>query len=293
MGRRYLTIMETYMMKPNSKAVFLSMVVAASFVAIPSSPVEGIGVSDARRVIDNARAVVAQEQAGLQDRIQAGTQGGVKNIFCDNLDQATVSISEKMSGVRSRIDRQREARDSAMEGKRNTQDESLNGIRSTRDARRIEWYAKLDDQATTDARKTAVEDFKKTVDDAIDARRDTVDDAVATFRSDVDALVSGKKTSVGSVADDFQNAFDTAIEKAKADCGAGKDTTAVKNAFRTSLKSAKDTLATERKAVDGIGSRIDALSTTRDTAVRKAVDAFGVTIKSATETLKTALSKSE
>jgi len=262
------------------------LVVSAVFgVAVSSVSAEGLGMPNPRKIIGDVRQKVEQKQQEVRDRIRGG--------FCDRFAETAGTIADKLSGVRERVGNRNGDSGSAIEEGRNTRDENLTEIRSQQDARRLEWYAKLDDRATTDKRKAAVEEFKKTVDAAVETRRDAVDAAISAFRSGVDALVSGKKSSVVSVADDFQSSIDAAIATVKSDCGSGKDPEAVRTTFRTSLKAAKDKLVTERKSASGIGDRVEALAKTRNEATKKTAEAFDAALKSATEKLKAALAAGE
>lgn len=267
---------------------YFTVAMALFFVVCSASHVSAEAanpVTNARRIIGDVRQKVEAKQEEI--RIQ------VQGEFCGTFAETTGNIAEKLSGVRSKIEDFRENREGAMEDRRDTRDENLNEIRSEQDARRVEWYGKLEVRAKTDDEKDAVKEFEKTVDAAVETRRDAVDAARETFRSGVDALVAGKKTSVESAADNFENAVNAAVAAAKADCEAGKDPETIRNTFRKSLKNARETLSKERKSSEGIGDQVEALAKTRNESVRKAVEAFNATLKSAAETLKKAFAGSE
>ncbi|MEI7749792.1 MAG: hypothetical protein WCJ25_02210 [Candidatus Moraniibacteriota bacterium] len=274
----------------NSKNILSLVALLAVGISVSSASVEALGGSTIRplalkREIGAGGQQGAGQEAG-QGQSGAGTQ--VKGQFCNRFTETAGSISEKLSGIQSRIDGRGVDKTGTIDGNRATRDANLKSVRLGQDTRRAEWYAKLDETATTDAQKTAVEEFKKTVDAAVMARRSAVDSAIAAFRSGVDALVSGKKTSATSAADNFRSAVDAAITVAKSDCAAGNDPEAIRSMFRASLKAAKDTLATERKSVEGIGPQIDTLAKTRNAATKSAVETFNAALKAATEKLKTA-----
>lgn len=235
-------------------------------------------VTNARKVIGDVRQKVEAKKEEIRTQVQGE--------FCGRFAETTGDIATKMAGIRTRAEERRENRTGSMEDRRDTRDENLSGIRSTQDARRVEWYEKLEARATTDERQDAVRKFGQTVDTAVETRRDAVDAAMFAFRSEVDSLVSGKRDSAESAADAFHVAVDTAVARAKADCEAGKDPETIRNTFRESLKEAKGALTAERKSVDGIGAQVEALAHVRNERIRKAVEAFESVLESATETVK-------
>ncbi|NTW90130.1 MAG: hypothetical protein HGB37_04470 [Candidatus Moranbacteria bacterium] len=275
--------MKTHMRKTTSRIVTIALVSVVSVVTVSTASAQMFDqVTNARRIIGDVRQKVEAKKEEIKIQVQGE--------FCGRFAETTGNIAEKMSGVRTKIDELKGNREATMEDRRDTRDENLNGIRSTQDARRVEWYAKLEARATTDRQKDAVREFEKTVDTSVETRRDAVDAAIAAFRSGVDSLVSGKKNSAETAADVFQGAVDAAVARAKADCEAGKDPETIRNTFRASLKKAKTELTASRKSVEGIGGQVDALAKVRNESIRKAVEAFDASLKAATEKLKTAFS---
>ncbi|NTV54930.1 MAG: hypothetical protein HGA16_00300 [Candidatus Moranbacteria bacterium] len=272
------------MRKTTSRIVTIALVSVVSVVTVSTASAQMFDqVTNARRIIGDVRQKVEAKKEEIKIQVQGE--------FCGRFAETTGNIAEKMSGVRTKIDELKGNREATMEDRRDTRDENLNGIRSTQDARRVEWYAKLEARATTDKQKDAVREFEKTVDMSVETRRDAVDAAIAAFRSGVDSLVSGKKNSAETAADVFQGAVDAAVAKAKADCEAGKDPETIRNTFRASLKKAKTELTASRKSVEGIGGQVDALAKVRNESIRKALEAFDASLKAATEKLKTAFSE--
>jgi hypothetical protein len=276
--------MKTHMRKAISSIIPVVIVSIIAILAAPSAFAEVLDrVTNAQRIIGDVRQKVEAKKEEIRTQVQGE--------FCGKFAETTGSIAEKMSDVRTKIDGLKVNKESMMENHRDTGDERLNDVRSTQDARRVEWYVKLEARATTDKQKEAVKDFKKTVDAGVESRRDMVDAAIGTFRAGADALVTGKKNSAESVADTFQAAVDTAVAGAKADCESGKDPETIRNSFRGALKKAKTDLSISRKSVDNIGNQVDALAVVRNESVRKAVDRFDTVLKAATEKLKVAFSE--
>lgn len=285
-----------------SKAPSISPVVPQAD-AVPAGPassaevVKGISADLATEETTVADVETMTEKKMAADEISAldgyavipGIVASASGSFCEGLSEMAGNVDAKLSDIRSGISQQAKRRGSATEESRNTRDENLNAVRFRQDARRVDWYAKFDDRATTNTEKSALKRFGSATDTAVETRRAAVDAAVETFRSDTDTITSEKTLSVGSVADDFQAAIDKAIASAKADCAAGKGSETVRTAFSTSISSAGDGLVAGRKLLDGRGDRIDAFAIVRDATIRKAAEVFDTTVTAEATTLDAVL----
>ncbi len=80
-----------------------------------------------------------------------------------------------------------------------------------------------------------------------------------------------------------------AIAKAKADCASESAVETARATFITTVKTAKDKLKTDIKALEKNGTQIAALTKTRNEAIRAANQDFKAKLKTARETLKAAL----
>ncbi|NTW45920.1 MAG: hypothetical protein HGB18_02570 [Candidatus Moranbacteria bacterium] len=246
------------------------------FASASAGPLDQVGA--ARRMIGDVRQKVESKQEEIKTQVQGE--------FCGRFADVTARMAERMTEAENRVSDRIRNREGSVEDRRDTRDEELSAIRSRQDARRIEWYGKLVDRALSDEQKEAVEKFRKTVDQAVEDRRDAVDAAIAAFRSGVDSLVSGKKGVAEDAVEEFRKSVDAAVAQAKADCESGKDPETIRNSFRDSLKAARTRLAERRKAAEGIGSQVEALAKTQNEAVREAQETFRKTFEQALTDLR-------
>ena len=102
-----------------------------------------------------------------------------------------------------------------LDEKRDTRDNMLTDKREEQDARRNAWYEKLEAAADTSEKKAAVIEFKKTVEAAVETRRDAIDTALSAFRKSVDAAVTTQKENRAGGIDTFEAIVEVAISQAK------------------------------------------------------------------------------
>lgn len=284
-GRRIrLRIWKTRMRKALSSVVAVAVILTLVPISSASAGVLD-RVGSARKVIGDVRQKVEAKQEEIRTQVQGE--------FCGRFAEVTGEMAGKMTEARNRIAERADDRESGLEDRRDTRDEKLSDIRSEQDARRLEWYAKLQAKASTDEERRAVETFRKTVDGAVEVRRDAVDAAIASFRSAVDSLVDGKKGTTDAAVEEFRKGVDAAVVQAKADCEAGKDPETIRNTFKESLKAARGKLVERRKTAEGIGSQVETLAKTRTESVRQAQDAFRKTLEQALAELKKAFPEHE
>jgi hypothetical protein len=84
------------------------------------------------------------------------------------------------------------------------------------------------------------------------------------------------------------SASQVAFDKAKADCAAGVEPRAVRDALRASLKSAQDQFQSDRQNFDRLRDDLETLRQTRRDAVKAAIDGFKATAEQARKDLKAA-----
>ncbi len=206
------------------------------------------------------------------------------NKFSDKADAIASRLAERQTKVTDFVNGQESRQDEL----RNNRDADLTEHRSRADEKRNEWYARLEDRADTDGEKDAVVKFKQAAEDAVDTRRNAVDAAISVFRKGVDMAIVGRKDSLKSARDTFKTAVDAAVAKVKTDCDNGETTITIRSNFKTSLKTAREALKTDRKDTDKVGAQVKALAETRRTAVKKAIADFDAALKNALTELKQA-----
>lgn len=209
-------------------------------------------------------------------------------MFCSRFTDAATKIGSGMAEGRGRFEKRRDNRLDDVEDGRSSRDAKFEDKRSDADGDRSEMYANLEAKADTDAKKEALSDFKKTIEEAVDDRRDAVDAALLAFRTGVDAAIAGRKDDMQGAVDTFQAAVDAALAKAKSDCENGTAPATVRTNFLSALEAARKTLQSDHQESERVGEQVKALAETRRIAIKKALDDFKATVEAATLELKKA-----
>lgn len=211
-----------------------------------------------------------------------------QELFCSNFSDHAAKIAANMEERKNSFEERKTNRTGTVDENRDNRDGKLEDKRSLADARRSEMYAKLEDKADTDAEKKAVATFKKTIEDAVDDRRDAVNEAIETFRIGVDAATTTRKDDAQALADAFTKAVNTAVEKAKSDCVSGATPATVRTNFQLALKEARENLQTDRSASEKLKTQIQVLADARKVSIERAVSSFKATLELAKGELKKA-----
>ncbi|MEK9151151.1 MAG: hypothetical protein AAB547_00800 [Patescibacteria group bacterium] len=236
---------------------------------------------------ENRQERAAEMKANREERV-AERQENRQEAFCNRFTENAEKIASNLAERRGKFEDRRENRANTLETRRDGREAKLDGNRTEADERRSAMYARLEARATTDAQKAAVAEFKKTVEEAVDTRRDAVDAAIAEFRKGVDAAIAGRKDDMESAVSQFQSEVVAALGKAKSDCADGANPETVKTNFRNSLAAARTALQNDRKDADKVGEQVKKLAETRRIAVRKALDDFRSAVEAARVELKKA-----
>lgn len=213
--------------------------------------------------------------------------------FCENFTSRVKDMESKLTERKGKFVDRKEKRVDYLDENRDTRDNMLTDKREGQDARRNAWYEKLETAADTDEKKAAVAEFKKTVEAAVETRRDSLNTAVDAFRKSVDAAATEQKENRAGGVDTFAAIVAVALNQVKTDCAAGKDAETIRSAFQSSLKSARDSLQSERKEGEKLGIVIKDLAETKKVAIQSALDAFKETLSKAKIDLKAAFGTGE
>lgn len=192
------------------------------------------------------------------------------------LANLTKSVRDK-SGVRKdNIFKNREEKDKKLDERRDDHDEN----KTLR-------YAKLEENAKTDAQKAAVAKFKTTMESAINTRRTAIDLAVSTYRKDVDTIIAKYPltNTASSTASSLEAAAKDAIANAKTACNAtSTDQQVILKNFQASLEKLKNDY--KSAAISAADSQAASLSAMK-TELKAAAEKRDASIKSAKEAFKT------
>ncbi|NTW14618.1 MAG: hypothetical protein HGA31_06385 [Candidatus Moranbacteria bacterium] len=273
---------------------------SSSLVALAVSVICGTillsGKADAFPLLENLKAKVkdtvkiqedAQKGLNLQsiDRT-TGIGANLQEKFCSGFADAIANMNGRIDEAQKKLQDRRDTREESWSSRWENQDAKLGQLRTEQDARREEWYAKLDSTDLTDAQESALKKFRGTVDAAVDDRRESVDSANEAFREAVGKLSISRQSAIDGIASDFQSSVDAAFAAAKKACDNGKDAKTVRSEFRDAIEAARTAMKKNRDKQSGIGDQVSALAKTRNEVIRKAVDTFKSRLDVASAELK-------
>ncbi len=229
----------------------------------------------------------------LMGPLSAGAAVPTTTGICGRIESTTTDLSAKFSQLeKTRLEKRTEV----LEKVRARKLEQNSKIAKHRTDMLAKWEEKLKEitaDATTDEQKTALAEFRVLVKTAMDVRKTAVDAAMLDYRTDLEALVASRQEQLRSATTAFRTSVTAAIAKAKADCAAGVLPEIIRQTLIASIKTAREKLQTEMKALDPNGPTVRELVQTRNESVRKANQTFKETVQTGKEELKQAFKDEE
>ena len=205
--------------------------------------------------------------------------------FCAKI--ANNKLDQQIATKVSRLQSNYQDRQTKITQKRAEQAANWSAKQAQWDTNREQHFAKLEAKAGTDAQKAAVTKFVAAVNVAVRIRRAAVAAAVQAFRTGVDQAILARRSVLITVLDSYYRAVKAALDKAKADCAASDALdSAIRTAFKNSLKSAQAKMQSEKDKVDKLGETVQGLVNTKKAAMTKAVNDFKTTVEQARIELK-------
>ncbi len=209
--------------------------------------------------------------------------------FCTNLLVLVTKINSSVSSLEAKMATARTNRDQKVATNDTKWDQELATDRAKWTGQRQDQFTRLEAKATTDTQKAAVKTYETTITSAIATRESANDAARATFRAGVASLIAGQRSTIDSQVGTFANAVSSAEATALSSCQATPDQgPAIRTAFQTAMKNARQAFVSDRKSDGTIGSQVKALAQTRDAAFKVNDATFVAAAKAAAAALKTA-----
>ncbi len=208
--------------------------------------------------------------------------------FCARVTALIPQIATRLAERKANLEARRIEQRSKRAAGRAAQNGVLGEIRAKEDGVRSSTMVKLNARAKTTAQKAAVAKFKASMDAAVTARRAAMNAAQSAFQSSLDGMIAGRKDNDTITLTAYENAVNTALNKAKADCVGRIRETIVRDRLRAALQSAKQEFLTSRSTLESQDQQIQYYIDVRRTAVQKAFDDFKAKAEAARDELKAA-----
>lgn len=269
-------------MKKNTRIIILMTMISAG----------GIFFSQVRAIVPSA-----------EDRAEKNQDKKIKieekktDKLCVRIDNVVSRLEKYLDSDRINLRERVESRVREMEENRDGREAELAERRKSRDEARNEFYQKLDEKsAQDDTKKAAVEEFKSTVEKAVETRRLAIDNAKDIMNSGITQAIANRETNTESLRAQFKSDVDSAIAKAKNSCDEDATSDELKEVLsqlREDVKNARDTyknkIGEEKKVQEDIGK----LREERKLAVKTAIENFKATMKTAQEQLRNKMALEE
>ncbi len=278
------------MKQTHSKYVFPAVVAVFGLIAVSASAAP---LFDRTKNAPEDRAAMKEDMRATVDERKEEVKDRISEQFCERFGETFAKMAERMTEAENRLRERHENHAGEWEGRWNDQDGKLGELRTEQDARREEWYGKLDDLAETDEEREAVGVFRDAVDTAVDARRDAVDAAREAFQDAVEALSDDRQDDRDTLAARYREQVKAAVATAEAACENGDDMGEIRTQFRNALQSAHGALGEERDGSNGLGEEISKLAGIRNEAIRVAMEDFHDALDVAKADLREAFPESE
>jgi hypothetical protein len=279
-------------MKTNSKLISILAVLLIIGLLVP-------GVSFAKSIREwfniRGRNNVQEEQKASEsdneeEQRASESHNELRNKqlqFCNLIGIWTDKVDQNIIGRQFKIQGRQTERSGKLNERRDNRDVKLEQYRQNWEEKWEKHFEKLEEKATTSVQMEALVEFKEAVKDAIASRQAAIDAAISEYRTDLDKMIADRKTATENAKIEYQNAYKTAIDKAKTDCAAGIDPAQVRETLRAALKAVKDKFEKDRQAIEKMD--VKPLVDARQQAFKEALEYFKKAMQEARDKLKTAL----
>jgi hypothetical protein len=226
-------------------------------------------------------------QADIQQKKDDRTSEKNDNI-CEKISERAEAFGQKMAEEENRFQARSQERLANWTTKKTEKETALSSNRATWDTNRDAQFKALKERAQTEEQKKAVTDFEVKVRAAIETRRTAMDSAIKTFQTGVEAAIKTRNGQVDQLLTNAKAARQKLLDTAKADCAAGKDAKTVMATFRAGMQANREKAQSDKQNITRVNTQVEALITTRKTAMDKALTDFKATMEKARVELKKA-----
>jgi hypothetical protein len=234
-------------------------------------------------------SVVPVLAKGMPDGSSTDTPATARGMACARFTAFADVLQARLDDRQTAIDGRRDERKAKLDELRSKHETSRLEMKDTWQRKWTALIAQLQGDAADDAQKAAIAAFKTAMEAAFQGRMTAVEAADKTFRDGLVKLDTDKKTAVANALAAYKVSVKAALDKAKADCGAGKDPETVRANLKSALDASHAKLQDALTGIAGIGDKVAALVQTRHDAIDAAHTDFKTAAEKAHDALKAAL----
>jgi hypothetical protein len=243
-------------------------------------------------VMNNVQAINPNAVEKIEDRKEKIAQKKTE-ILCGRIENVVTRLEKNIDSDRINLRERSEERIREMKENGESREAELEERRIMRDETREKFYSELEEKAGDDsAKKTAVKNFKTTVEKAIQTRREAIDNAKKTMNTGIDQSIQTRTENGETLRTEFKAEIEKLISEAKNVCD--EDTTSVElkdllSKLKEDVKIARDNYKAKLGKSKKVQETIQQLREERKSTVKTAIENFKATIKVAQEELKLAM----
>lgn len=274
--------------------IILSMLVGShvAYAAQPTQEDKDVKKAQREEIIAEKKAVRDEKIATKKEEIAE------KKIskMCERVEKTAARIQTQSQDREQKNLAKMEQRRNQIQEKRTMQNKELQERRMKRDQQRSQFYSEMMDLAQDDDQAAAVDTFQKTVEDAVQVRRNAIDVATEEMQIGVDALVDERVAYIGNLYEKYQSDEGVILEQAGAYCGEDATEDDLKNIAKSTngdLKSAREAFKRGLQQQKGLNAHVQELAQVRKMAAQQAIDEFKRVIEQARMELRSSLGLDE
>lgn len=254
------------------------------FLCLFVFPLTAIAQVNYGGAINKARDAAEQ----VNDRAQT-LQNQVQSSFCSRIEALINQQTEHFSLKRSALQAAQQRRNAGWDSRQTQQRESLEKHRGIWDANRLEHFAKLRARAAKFGKSGAVDQFIRTLEEAIRVRRSAVDSAQAAYQAGIDEMLDQRKHLTDAAFEEYTETINELLTAAKTDCENGVEASSIKSIFVDSLQIARQTLEAAKTDLEDRRMALQQLQDERRAAIANAIENFQSVLSQAKLVLKNEL----
>lgn len=209
--------------------------------------------------------------------------------ICSRIDDIESKMQDSMSSRQQALEKRRSDQSKKMQSNFENKALQISELRSQWDKNRSSHYEKLGEKATTQEQKSALEDFKNTIESAVAKRRAAFDQATQDYRNSIDYTMNNKQNGIEEIVSTYKSQIIQAQQQLNTDCQQSKSELEIRQSFNSRLQQAKNSLTNDQVGVDQIALQINQAKQNRLNIIEAATQEFKSTLESAKASLKSVL----
>ena len=215
----------------------------------------------------------------------------VRPNFCANLNQAVSLLDQRIITREGVLKTRQNERLQNLKNSRNLRDAKLTELKQNVITGLAPAYSKMEALAKTEGQKTAVNNFKIVMENAVSARKNTVSAAASDYRQEIDRIIALRNSAIDTAMRNFKNSNQAAVKKAKMDCVAEVRPLIARTTFVASVRTAKSNLMSDKQKIGIPTPLVKSASANYKNALTKANQDFKTAAEKARIDLKVSFGK--